>query len=115
MSHINFNNYKAFRELIDEKKGVCFPEFFSWNSTPTPDALIDLPSTQVISTIEKINDKKNPISIQLANGYKLFFTYDEFKRIKGEPRQGKKILLIMQRLPNDFTQSPSQIKHCEII
>jgi hypothetical protein len=66
----------------------------------------------VIKTIEK---NKNPIFIQLEDGTKLYFTWDEFNRIEGKPENGKKMLVIMQRREDDNSPSVSQIQKCKII
>jgi len=66
----------------------------------------------VIKTIEK---KKNPIFIQLEDGTKLYFTWDEFNRIEGKPENGKKMLVIMQRRADDNSPSVSQIQKCKIL
>lgn len=68
------------------------------------------------STIKTVERNKNPIFVQLEDGTKLYFTWDEFKRIEGgEPKNGKKMLVIMQRREDDDTPSLSQIQKCKIL
>lgn len=77
---------------------------------PLPD--IGLPKTQKTSKIVHVMDKKNPIYIGLEDGTKLYLTLDEFRRIEGKPARGKNMTIIMQRLPEDTSNSPSLITKC---
>ena len=74
--------------------------------------LYDLTMIAIRRLIEK---KKNPIFVQLEDGTKLYFTWDEFKRIEGTPEHGKKMLVIMQRREDDNSPTMSQIQKCKII
>lgn len=114
-------NFKNFIELIDcvQKHGaILLPEDFQWAkeiSKMLPALQLDLPTIEKRAKIDLIMDKKNPIYIQLSDGSKLFFSMDQFKRIEGKPEQGKTIIVSMQRLSNDKSESPSQITKCQII
>lgn len=80
------------------------PQTFDFN--------LDLPSVTKTALIKYINDKINPILIHLSDGTRLFLPVDAFKRIKGEPRVGKMMTVVMQRRPDDKTAMPSQISSC---
>ena len=87
-----------------------FKEFFDLTA---PTGLLPLVfKKSIIKVIEK---KKNPIFVQLEDGTKLYFTWDEFKRIEGTPEHGKKMLVIMQRREDDNSPTMSQIQKCKII
>jgi len=78
------------------------------NSTFLRDVI--LPSVTRTSTIRFIDKNKNPILVYLTDGTKLFFSWDEFKRIKGlEPKIGKKLTVVFQRNEKDNSESPSKI------
>jgi hypothetical protein len=59
--------------------------------------------------------KKNPISIQLEDGTKLFLTLDQYKRIQGDlpiiPKHTE-ITVTFQRIPSDRTLNTSQVSKC---
>jgi hypothetical protein len=115
------NNFKKYLNLIsalEEKGSILIPENFDWAKTISsmlPNINLDLPQIQKKSKIDFIIDKKNPIYIQLADGSKLFFTHDEFKRIEGKPERGKTLIVHMQRLNNDISSSPSKIIKCQVV
>lgn len=115
------NNFKDYLQAVEHlsKYGLIFvQENSTWLKTianSLPELHLDLPSTEKKSTIEYISDKKNPIVIQLSDGTKLFFTYDEYKRIEGKPERGKMMIVTFQRLPNHATDLPSQITRCRIV
>ncbi|RDJ35252.1 MAG: hypothetical protein DWQ19_10585 [Crenarchaeota archaeon] len=69
-----------------------------------------LPSVTVTSEIRKIEKNKNPITISLADGTKLFLTWGEYKRISGpEPAPGKRLTVTFQRNPGDKSNNLSQV------
>jgi hypothetical protein len=113
----NFNKFIIFRDYLESQGSVYIPETFDWakdvaNILPQMD--IDLPVIKRQAKIQIVLSKKNPIYVQLQDGSKLFFTHDEFRRIKGKPEKGKTMIFSLQRLPNDITNSPSQISQCEV-
>lgn len=115
------NNFKDYLKAIEnlEKYGAIFVhESSAWIQSianSLPKIQLDLPTIEKRSEIESIFDKNNPITIQLSDGSKLFFTYDEFKRIEGKPEHGKTMIVTFQRLPQDATDLPSQITKCRIV
>lgn len=113
-----FKNYLNLSEIVQKNGSIIVPEHFTWAkdiSKSLPGINLDLPQVEKRAKIDLIMDKKNPIYIQLSDGSKLFFTYDEYKRIKGKPEKGKTMIVTMQRLSNDSSKVPSQIVKCEIV
>lgn len=112
----NFKDYLEFTEYVNKHGAIHVPENWIRDiSMSLPNLKLDIPTTQKKSVIDYVFDKKNPIAIQLADGSKLFFTLDEFRRLNKKPEQGKTMVVHFQRLPFDSTELPSQISHCEII
>lgn len=80
-----------------------------------PGTDFQVPIVKKSGRIDAINKKKNPIYIRMQDGTQLFFTWDEFKRIKGkEPERGDIISVLFQRLPGDTSKTPSQIQSVEV-
>jgi hypothetical protein len=77
---------------------------------PGIDIDLNLPTVTKASTINFIDDKRNPILVVLADGTQLFFPHDAFRRIKGEPSIGKTMTIVFQRREDDVSQQPSQIQ-----
>jgi len=71
---------------------------------------LELPSVTKTAQIKYMNEKRNPILVYLSDGTQLFLSHDEFRRIKGEPRIGKTITVVMQRRADDRSGLPSKIK-----
>jgi len=113
------SNFKTFLYLIEyvEKAGAIFiPE--SWIgdiAALLPKLDLGLPTVRRTGKIEVLLDKQNPIYVQLSDGSKMFFTYDEFRRIKGKPQRGKNMVVVLQRRSDDSSKSPSQIVSCEVL
>ena len=93
-----------------------------WTGTEVGDTLtsqghpLHLPSTDLtLSSIEKtgrittLMDKRNPIYVRLSDGTEANFTWDEYKRIEGEPALGKTMTLIFQRHPEDSSRMYSKV------
>ena len=76
---------------------------------------IGVPEVSKQGRVKHIIFKKNPISIQLEDGTKLFLTYDQYKRIQGDlpivPKHTE-ISVTFQRIPFDRTLNTSQISKC---
>lgn len=94
----------------------------SWNSLnpPTPwkgDDLqtaknpvdLGIPSVQRTGRITTLMRTKNPIYIRLSDGTECNFSFDEFKRIQGNPGIGKTMTVIFQRHPEDMSNQFSKI------
>lgn len=73
---------------------------------------LQLPTVTKESVIRHINDKINPIIVLLADGTRLFFPVDAFRRIKGEPRIGKTMQVVLLRRTDDGSEAPSQVQSC---
>lgn len=72
---------------------------------------LGLPTIKRSSKIIMIEKNKNPISIFLSDGTKMFLTFDEFKRISGQtPEIGKNLTVIFQRHEKDKSENNSKIQ-----
>ena len=93
-----------------------------WNglNVPTPWRGDDLqtarnPSDLGISSVQRtgrittLMKSKNPIYIRLSDGTECNFSFDEFKRIQGDPNIGKTMTVVFQRNPDDSTRQYSKI------
>lgn len=88
------------------------PEFIE--KSPAPN--LTIPSIQREGKITVLLAKKNPIFVKLTDGTEAYFSYDEFKRIKGsEPTLGKTMRITFQRHPDDLSSSHAKIDHVEVI
>jgi hypothetical protein len=76
------------------------------------DFTLSLPQVTITSAIRQLDDKRNPILIQLDNNTLLFIQPDAFRKIKGEPRIGKMMTVVLQRRPEDKSPVPSKIISC---
>lgn len=112
----NFKTYTRLRELIDVHGSLCVDESFSWaNDYQLPAMSLDLPMINKRAKISSVVLHKNPIFIQLEDGTRLFFTYEEYKRIRGTPEVGKTMSISMIRLSDDYSSAPSKIQSCDVI
>jgi len=114
---MSFKIFLKQEELLNNFGAMSLPESFDWAKSIgslLPNYDLDLPLIKKESKIDIIVDKKNPIYIQLADGTKLYFTLDEFRRINGKPEVGKNLLVTMQRLHNDSSNIPSKIISCAV-
>lgn len=82
-------------------------------SLPSTD--LEVPSIERTGKIKVLMGKRNPIYIELSDGTKASFTYDEWKRIKGEPALGKTMTIIFQRHPGDMSQNYSKIDKAMVL
>jgi hypothetical protein len=113
----NFHYFLKVSELVDQHGSVYLPEAFDWAKQigqSLPKLALDLPVVEKRAKIEMVMDKRNPIYVQLADGSKLFFTHDEFRRIPGTPVRGKTMVVTMQRHNTDTSEAPSQIISCRV-
>ncbi len=79
-------------------------------SVTSPIKWISGPGQQQPGQTEMDGVKKNVIHMILNNGLNLFMSYDEFKRIAGEPRVGKMASVVLQRRNDDTSRLPSQVQ-----
>lgn len=115
MQH-NFIEFVAIRDCLNKMGSFAVEENFDWaKEYNLPNYELDLPTIEKKSAIHTVIKNKNPIYVQLADGTKLFFTFDEFRRLNHEPVVGKMMVVKMLRLPHDNGPMPSQIKSCRII
>lgn len=85
-------------------------------SLPSIDFSIIAPTVERKSKIYHIEFNKNPITIILQDGTKLFFNLDEFKRIQGgKPEAGKTMSVVFQRSPLDNSVNPSKLVSCRVL
>lgn len=114
----NFKNFLELNDLVEKHGALIFQENFPWAkqiSSQLPALDLGIPTVEKRAKIDLIMDKKNPIYVQLSDGSKLFFSIDEFRRIEGKPKQGKTLIVTMQRLSHDNSDSPSQITKCRVV
>lgn len=112
-----FNNFQEYVSITDQlaKHGAICVEDHSWaKEFQIPNMEFDFPSVTKKGKIIILIKNKNPIYLQLDDGSKLFFTNDEFKRINGEPTIGKTMVVKLLRLPQDQSDTPSQIQSCQV-
>jgi hypothetical protein len=82
---------------------------YAGHSLHLPSTDLTIPSVEKSGRITVLEIKKNPIYIRLSDGTEAHFTYDEFKRIEGEPKLGKNMTLVFQRHPQDTMKEYSKI------
>lgn len=112
---MQFNEFIKITDCLEENGPFC-AESFSWaKQIVLPDIDLSLPSLKKTSRIAILSDRTNPIYVQLEDGSKLFFSYDQFRRIQGSPAVGKTMILTMQRLVGDNSNTPSKIDSCKVI
>jgi len=85
------------------------PNAFDSIRLPSTDPTI--PSVEKTGRITCLLLKKNPIYVRLSDGTEAHFSFDEWKRIEGQPALGKTMTIVFQRHPQDWTQQASKIDH----
>jgi hypothetical protein len=81
-----------------------------------PSTDITIPNVEIVGRVKILDWTKNPIYIELSDGTKAHFTYEEFRRIKnGPPAVGKMMTIIFQRHPEDRGQEFSKIERATVI
>lgn len=80
-----------------------------------PSTDLTIPQVEKTGRIKILEFKKNPIYLELSDGTKAYFNYDEFRRIQGEPAIGKVMTIIFQRHPNDSGQQYSKIEKAIVL
>lgn len=88
------------------------PSNFEGRPLNLPGLDLGLPTVTKTGIVTFIEKKTNPIKIFLSDGTKLFFSLDEYKRIKGnEPDTGKTMSVTFQRNVFDKSGEMSQIQN----
>lgn len=95
-------------EMSDTATSVGHPLFL-------PSTDLTIPNIEKTGRIKILEYKKNPIYIELHDGTKAHFTYDEFRRIEGTPALGKVMTIIFQRHPQDRGQQFSKVERAIVI
>lgn len=70
---------------------------------------LGLSSVQRTGRITALLKTKNPIYVRLSDGTECNFSFDEFKRIQGNPDLGKTMTVVFQRHPDDMSRQFSKI------
>ncbi len=81
----------------------------------TPSVSMTIPKIERVSRIKILDVKRTPIYVELADGTRCMFSYDQFRRIKGEPAVGKTMRIVFQRHQRDLSENPSKIEAAEVI
>jgi hypothetical protein len=74
-----------------------------------PSTDLTIPSVTKSGRITSLIMNKSPIYICLSDGTEAHFSYDEYKRIDGEPGIGKTMTIVFQRHPEDHALMYSKI------
>jgi len=80
-----------------------------------PSTDLTVPSMERTGRIQILLSKKNPIFLQLSDGTQAFFTYDEYRKIQGEPSLGKTMTIIFQRHPDNNSTNLSKIEKAMVL
>lgn len=97
--------------ITSDFTGSEMPMNYGGHPLHLPSLDMGLPTVTKTAKIIQIERNKNPISVMLNNQTRLYFSYDEFRRIKGgEPQEGKMMTVVFQRHPGDTTENPSQVQ-----
>lgn len=127
-----------FKQFFNESIGAGSMVSTTWSGSEAPDTMglkgkplhlpdidIALPPEGTVShqikkdgIVKHFIYNKDPITLVLSDGTTLYFTYDEYKRIKGDlPIVPKltRIEVIFQRLPTDLSAIPSKILACKSV
>lgn len=75
-----------------------------------PKTELTVPKSEKSGRITCLLLKKNPIYVRLSDGTEAHFTFDEWKKIKGEPAVGKNMRIVFQRHPQDWSKQASKIE-----
>lgn len=86
-------------------------EGFAGHPQNFPPKDLTIPSVERTGRITCLLTKKNPIYVRLSDGTEAHFSYDEYRKIDGEPALGKVMTIIFQRHPQDWTDQHSKIDH----
>lgn len=110
---MDFKRFLSIMEHLDAGNGVVLSlnEEDDIMSRPVflPQMELGLPTVTKVGKIAMLIKDKNPIMLQMSDGTRLMFSYDQFKRITGTPKVGRTITIVFQREGTDRTNMPSQI------
>ena len=84
-------------------------QFSTLGSNHLPSTDLTIPSATREGRITTLLLKKNPIYVRLSDGTEANFSYDEYRRIQGQPGLGKVMTIIFQRHPDDMGRAYSKI------
>ncbi len=82
---------------------------YAGHSLHLPSTDLTVPSVVRSGRITTLMLKKNPIYVRLSDGTEAHFTYDEYRKIEGEPALGKTMTITFQRHPEDQSRMHSKI------
>lgn len=82
---------------------------YAGQSLTLPATDLTIPSDERTGRITTLLLKRNPIYVRLSDGTEAHFSYDEYRRIDGQPELGKTMTIIFQRHPEDRSQMTSKI------
>ena len=88
---------------------------YAGHSLHLPSTDLTIPSVQKSGRITVLQTKSNPIFIKLSDGTEANFSYDEYKRIHGDPKLGSVMNITFQRHPEDRMRAYSKIDKVEVI
>lgn len=74
-----------------------------------PSTDLTIPSVTKEGRITTLLLKKNPIYVRLSDGTEAYFSYDEWRRVQGQPALGKVMTITFQRHPEDTAKMCSKI------
>jgi hypothetical protein len=104
------NDYATGAYLSSNQSGSELPDMLQGRGMSLPSTDL-LPTLSRCSPITFVELKKNPILVMLSDGTRMYFTWDEFRRIPGEePKAGKTLSVTFQRFPGDDSKEYSQIQ-----
>jgi hypothetical protein len=120
---MNFKGFVTLMEYLNGGSAAILPS--NWTGSEQPDNMMSqpvtlpsmdlaLPSLTKVGKIALLIKDKNPIMMQMEDGTQLFFTWDQFRRIKGSPGLGKTATVVFQRNPTDRSKMPSKVQSCHI-
>ena len=108
---MSFKNYVEIRDFVESYGSAIMPGGIDHVAAHSQ---MGIPLVKKSGRIDVLITKKNPIYVQLSDGTKLFFSPDEYRRIRGKPGLGKTMTATFQRRTNDGSKQPSQIISCEV-
>ena len=87
---------------------------YAGHSLHLPSTDLTIPSVTKSGRIMVLQTKRNPIFVKLSDGTEANFTYDEYRKIVGEPKLGSTMTITFQRHPEDRMRAYSKIDQVEV-